>query len=89
MTTRFRMEALGRQRFRFIGGDGHLIADHVRPDRFVEARQPVETEHPVEPTAATPRWYGDRLDREWAISVLSARRARFRSMSESDLIRAA
>ena len=85
----FRIEALGRQRFRFIGRDGHLIADHVHPDTFVEERQPVETEHPVEPTAATPRWYGDRLDREWAISVLSARRARFRSMSESDLIRAA
>lgn len=85
----FRVEALGRQRFRFIGGDGNPIADHVHPDRFVVERQPVETEHPVEPTAATPRWYGDKLDREWAIAVLSTRRAMFGPTNEPEVARAA
>jgi hypothetical protein len=59
------------------------------PDTFVEGRQPVESEHPVEPTAATPRWYGDRLDREWAMSVLATRRAMFGSTDRPEVARAA
>ena len=85
----FRIEALGEQRFRFFGRDGRLLPDHVHPDSFVTEPGPVDAEHPVAATAATPQWYGDRLDREWAISVLSTRRAMFGSADEATAVHAA
>jgi hypothetical protein len=85
----FGIEALGRQRFRFLTKDGTPVPDHVHPDSFVTERRPVEAEHPVSETAATPQWYGDKLQREWAISVLSTRRAMFGPANEREVERAA
>ena len=71
----FRIQRLGRGRFRFLRADGRLLPDHVDPAQFIATPTPVEHEYADIPAdAATTRWIGDRLDRHYAISVLAQHR---------------
>ena len=71
----FRIQRLGRGRFRFQRADGRLLPDHVDPAQFSETETPVEDDYAdIPPDAATTRWIGDRLDRHYAISVLARHR---------------
>jgi hypothetical protein len=70
----FEITSLGRQRFRFQRNDGRVLLERVDP-AAVEVPHDPWTDPPVIPDdAATPRWRGERLDRPWAIGVLSQRR---------------
>lgn len=72
----FRIAVLGRQRFRFLRADGRELEHHIDPGRLAATDRPVESEFTaVTDDAATPRWTGEYLDRDWAISVLAQRRA--------------
>ena len=71
----FRIQRLGRGRFRFLRADGRVLPDHVDPGTLIDHASPVEDEHAdVAADAATTRWVGQRLDRHYAISVLAQRR---------------
>ena len=71
----FRIQRLGRGRFRFRRADGRLLPDHVDPAQFSDTPTPVEDDYADIPAdAATTRWIGDRLDRHYAISVLAQHR---------------
>jgi len=70
----FRIQWLGRGRFRFRRADGRLLPDHVAPAQFSDTPTPIEDDYADIPAdAATTRWIGDRLDRHYAISVLDHR----------------
>ncbi|HXS85513.1 MAG TPA: DUF222 domain-containing protein [Mycobacterium sp.] len=71
----FRIQPLGRCRFRFRRADGRVLPHHVDPGQLTQDPTPVENEHADIPAdAATTRWIGDRLDRHYAISVLAQHR---------------
>jgi hypothetical protein len=71
----FRIQRLGRGRFRFRRADGRLLPDHVDPAALSDTETPVEGDYADIPAeAATTRWIGDRLDRHYAISVLAQHR---------------
>ena len=71
----FRIQRIGRGRFRFLRADGRVLPDQVDPGQLIEDAVPVEHEHAdVTAEAATTRWVGQRLDRHYAISVLAQRR---------------
>jgi hypothetical protein len=65
------IQALGQQRFRFRRRDGSELPTHVDPAALA-AGPPIERDHDhVAANAATTRWDGTRLDRHWAVAVLS------------------
>ena len=67
----FCIVALGNERFRFVLPDGREIPKHVDPGRHANHAW-IEEEHAhVAATAATTRWDGSRLDRDYAVAVLS------------------
>lgn len=70
----YRIRKLGKGQFRFESPDGVDLAhpiDVVRPADLPS----IETEHAdVEPRAATTKWDGQRLQRDYAVSVLAYRR---------------
>ena len=71
----FRIQRLGRGRFRFRRADGRLLPDHVDPAQFSDTPTPVEDDYAdIAADAATTRWIGDRLDRHYAISALAQHR---------------
>lgn len=71
----FSIVPLGRQVFRYFRHDGAELERHVDPARLTATEQPVETEHcDLADDAATTRWTGEYLDRDWAIAVLAQRR---------------
>jgi hypothetical protein len=71
----FRIQRLGRGRFRFLRADGRVLPDHVDPAQLIANGTPVEHEYAdITADAATTRWIGHRLDRHYAISVLAQRR---------------
>jgi hypothetical protein len=73
----FRIQRLGRSRFRFRRADGRLLPDHVDPAQFSDTPTPVEDDYADIPAdAATTRWDGHSLDRHYAISVLAQPRKR-------------
>lgn len=68
----FTIVPIGRGRFRFIRADGQELLRHVDPSRFISTGLPVDQEHAdVADTAATPKWDGSRLDRDWAVAGLA------------------
>lgn len=71
----FAIEALGHERFRFLRADGRVLADHQDATALAAAAGPLEAEIDIADNAATTRWGGERLQREWAVSVLAQRRA--------------
>jgi hypothetical protein len=73
----FRIQRLGRGRFRFLRDDGRVLPDPVDTAPLMADAAPVEHDHAdVAADAATTRWNGQRLDRHYAISVLAQRRER-------------
>ena len=88
---KFRIQRLGRGRFRFLRADGRLLPDHVDPGQLIDGAAPVEHEH-ANTTADAPitRWVGHRLDRQYAISVLAQRREQLahRAKVDQDDVRA-
>jgi hypothetical protein len=71
----FSMTATGHQRFRFARPDGVTLPEHVNPADHITTDTRIEAEHPnVRAGAATTRWDGQRLDHDYAISVLAQRR---------------
>ncbi len=70
----FRIRKLGRGRFHFETPDGVDLAHPIAgpaPDEMAS----LETEHPrLDPDAATTKWDGQRLQRDYAISVIAQRR---------------
>ena len=71
----FYLEPVGRQRWRFVRADGHDLLAVVRPADYADSTEPIEHEQHTDPTAPTSRWDGDRLDHDFAISVIAERRA--------------
>jgi hypothetical protein len=70
----FGIRALGNQRFRFMRADGAEIPDHVDPTRLAATTRNIEDEHDhLAPDAATTRWDGTRLDRDYALAGLAQR----------------
>jgi hypothetical protein len=70
----------GEERFR--RRDGRDLSRRISPAELADLDTPVEHEHPdIHPAAATTRWDGRRIDRDFAIAVLadSRRRARERA----------
>jgi hypothetical protein len=71
----FSITATGNQQFRFARADGVTLPNHVNPTEYITTDRRLETEHPNVPNeAATTRWDGQRLDHDYAISVLAQRR---------------
>ncbi len=69
----FEIRALGNGRWQFLRADGRELPSVVQ---LTDSRPtPIEQCVDAEPTAATSRWNGDRLDRRYAVSVLAERRA--------------
>ena len=64
-----RIVALGKQRFRFELPDGTELLQRTELNASPDA---IEDEHlDVEPAAATTRWDGSRLDRDYAVAALA------------------
>jgi hypothetical protein len=75
----FAIVTLGDGRFRFRRLDGTLLADHVNPATFIDSPNELETEHrEVAAAAATTRWDGRRMDRDFAVGVFAQSRSRER-----------
>ena len=70
---KFEIVPASRGRFRFLRRDGVELPERVDPSTHIPpGAPPIIDEHPdVAPDAATTRWDGERLQREWAISVLA------------------
>jgi len=61
----------GNQRFRFVLPDGREIPKHIDPSEHADPTW-IEHEHAsIASTAATARWDGSRLDREYAVAALA------------------
>jgi hypothetical protein len=61
-------------KFRFVSSDGRNLSAPLRRRANADSR-PIEDEHTgIAADAATSRWDGQRLDRQYAISVLAQRR---------------
>lgn len=70
----YRIRKLGNGAFRFETPDGADLA-HPVPTVSPSDLPSIDTEHAdVEPTAATTKWDGQRMQRDHAISVIAARR---------------
>jgi hypothetical protein len=64
-----------RSGFVFTRADGRRMPDRVDPAAHIATDARLEDEHPdVRAGAATPNWDGQRLDRDYAISVFAANR---------------
>jgi hypothetical protein len=70
----FEITPLGRQKFRFQRNNGRVLLERVDPSAVDVLHDPWSDAPAIPDDAATPRWRGERLDRSWAISVLSQRR---------------
>jgi hypothetical protein len=67
----FRIVSAGHQRFRYLLPDGREIPKHIDPSEHADPTW-IEDEHAaIAPTAATTRWDGTRLDREYAVAALA------------------
>jgi hypothetical protein len=67
----FRIVALGHGRFRFDRDDGKQLARHIDPWARTNTT-PIDDEHPnIAPDAATTRWDGSRLNRDYAVTTLA------------------
>ena len=67
----FRVKALGGGEFRFWCQQGELPR-WVDPAGLISDPVPVEHEHgSVAAAAATSRWDGTRMDRDWAVNVFA------------------
>lgn len=65
----FAIQSLGKGRFRFFRRHRELPR-WVDPSRLITTLVPIEDEHAhVAPDAATPKWDGSKMDREWAINL--------------------
>lgn len=74
----FRIKAMGGGRFAFFRHDGRLLEQRVDPARLADRAEPVETEFAATASdAATPRWTGERLDHDYAVTVLAHHRNRW------------
>ena len=71
----FEIEPLGRQRFRFVRSDGRLLVTHPEPAGLTGSSHTLESQPAPADDAAETLWGGERLDRQWAVSVLAQRRA--------------
>ncbi|MDT4944371.1 MAG: hypothetical protein QOH14_1104 [Pseudonocardiales bacterium] len=79
----FRIAALGHGGFRFRRRDGRDLSRRISPAELADLDTPVEHEHPdIHPAAATTRWDGRRIDRDFAIAVLADRRRRARERAQ-------
>lgn len=68
----FSIVPLGRGWFRFLRRDDVELPDRIDPCALVGTTVPIEAEHSdVRSDAATPRWDGTRLDRDWAVVALA------------------
>lgn len=62
----------GGGRYVFATADGAELPRRPEPSRSALGRTPIEEEHPdVAPDAATTRWDGTRLDRDYAVAALA------------------
>jgi hypothetical protein len=69
----------GRGGFRFVRPDGVDIPEHVNPADHIHTDIWLEDEHPdIDTNSARTRWDGQRLDRDYAISVIADTRAHYR-----------
>ena len=65
----FGIRPLGSGRFRFYRNGCELPA-WVDPSELTTDPTPIEHEHPdIAPAAATSRWDGTTMDRDWAITI--------------------
>jgi hypothetical protein len=63
------------QGFVLTRNDGRAMPTYPNPEGYITTQVQVEGEHPdVAAAAATPNWDGQRLDRDYAVSVLAQRR---------------
>lgn len=69
----FGIEPVSRGRFRFVRADGTEWPERVDPAEYIPpGAGPIVDEHPeAAADAATTRWGGERLEREWAIRCLA------------------
>jgi hypothetical protein len=73
----FSITPLSGGAFRFIRGDGRVLADHIDSAALVDTDRPLEDEHlDIADDAATTRWDGSRLDRAYAVAGLAEARSR-------------
>ena len=80
----FTIAALGGQQFSFIRADGRLLSAHVDPATLFDTDVPIEDEHDhVAADAAGNHWTGERLDRAYGISCISAARYRAKERAEA------
>jgi hypothetical protein len=65
--------------FEFWRRDGRSMPDRINPAEFITTDGRLEDEHPdIAAEAATPNWDGQRLDRDYAISVFAVNRQQAR-----------
>lgn len=70
----YRIRKLGKGAFRFETPDGTDLAHPIAPTAPGELPS-LEAEHPdLDPRAATTKWDGQRMQRDYAISVIAQRR---------------
>ena len=79
----FVIEKLGKGRFRFVDAAGTDLSAPLDRAVLAQTTDHVETEYAATPDdAATPRWDGFRIDRDFAISCLADSLARRRRNAE-------
>ncbi len=80
----FKIVPLGKGRFGFLRADGQQLPGHADPGEHITTDAPLESEHAtVAEDAATTRWTGEPLERQWASSILADRRERARGQIAS------
>jgi hypothetical protein len=69
----FRIQPLGKERFRYLSPDGRKLPERGYPGEVADLA-PIEDDYVgVAPDAATTRWDGSRLDRDYAVAALAQR----------------
>jgi hypothetical protein len=72
----FAIVALGDGGFRFLRPDGIQLPDNVDPCALIDSPAQLESEYPnVAADAATPRWDGTRINREFAVAAFAGSRS--------------
>ena len=71
----YSIRATSPGQFRFTRADGTDLPVHLDPAEYITSDIRVETEHPdVDPNAARTNWGGERLQRDFAISLIAHNR---------------
>jgi hypothetical protein len=72
----FAIVALGDGAFRFLRPDGTQLPYNIDPGALIDSPAHLETEYPnVAVDAATPRWDGTRINRDFAVAAFAESRS--------------